>query len=761
MEAATQQAATTTGGAEPKLKIDKFAEGAVMCLKFGGTIDEQFDGKKLAGTVKGGTLVLDLAGITKISSFGIREWVDFINAVGQRVEQIVLIECAPKVVDQLNMVANFAGKGRVFSFYAPYRCDYCDTEARVLLQFDRDYEAIKNMKPPERPCASCGNPEYFDEDATSFFSYLAAQQRFEIDPMVANFLAAKLDYQVSDAARRLRVEKHVEGRAVYLKMGGDLDGSFPREKLAEGMEGTVVLDVGGVGKIDPAGAAEWRGFLAMITPPSERIFLLGCPPVFLERLTKPEDLGQKAQVLSFAMPYSCAKCGTTASQQIDVEQHYEVIKFATPPEMKCGDCGGPTTCAASETLLSHLTTLQKPAADGALRKFIKEVQERKPEKVQVATTVAEAAAAGRRSNFVTVVVAAAAAAAVAVGVVVFMNYQKAAQAEKERKSRDAVGALRAQASDKRPAWITSDQRFVGACTDDGGGLSCVGVSAYADTKEDALADAGDAALEALTNALDQKIGNDPLFAQQVRKIYAENRDRAAADFEAARQAEETAAYDSAKKRMRDGRRNVARALRKTATSLLPNQATDSYWEEYAPIVGAGSKFLVFVRYSLSADATKKLVERYSAPSEAEGARALTVFPAVAWRYPDITEGAIIVATTPNGVIGQIGLQPQYIVLRVRDRQIGDAGAFATVAKEEIALLKSKAGGGDVGIEVKRDDGPLVKFSATIQGDVVTRTGDPVRSGGGTRGGGTRGGSPGGGGINIWDRTRGTRDDANE
>ena len=46
---------------------------------------------------------------------------------------MILIECAPKVVDQLNMVANFAGGGRVFSFYAPFRCDYCDSEHRVLL----------------------------------------------------------------------------------------------------------------------------------------------------------------------------------------------------------------------------------------------------------------------------------------------------------------------------------------------------------------------------------------------------------------------------------------------------------------------------------------------------------------------------------------------------------------------------------------------------------------------------------------------------
>src|SRR5687767_3149242 len=108
MEAAqnqqTNQPGAPAGGAAAKISIDKYAEGGTVCLKFAGTIDESFEGKKLASTIKAKTLVLDLADVKKISSFGIREWVDFIKTVGNTAEEIVLIECAPKVVDQLNMV---------------------------------------------------------------------------------------------------------------------------------------------------------------------------------------------------------------------------------------------------------------------------------------------------------------------------------------------------------------------------------------------------------------------------------------------------------------------------------------------------------------------------------------------------------------------------------------------------------------------------------------------------------------------------------
>ena len=75
----------TPPGQQAKLRIDKFSDGGITCLKLAGTIDEQFEGKKIAAGVKGGTLVLDLAEIERISSFGIREWVDFISGISANI----------------------------------------------------------------------------------------------------------------------------------------------------------------------------------------------------------------------------------------------------------------------------------------------------------------------------------------------------------------------------------------------------------------------------------------------------------------------------------------------------------------------------------------------------------------------------------------------------------------------------------------------------------------------------------------------------
>ena len=106
---ATEAAPSSAQG--PKLKIAKVVEGDIMSLRLIGTIDEDFDGAALAETVKG-TVILDLGEVKRISSFGIREWVDFIKAAEDRAHAIYFIECSPKIIDQFNMWRTSAARGR-------------------------------------------------------------------------------------------------------------------------------------------------------------------------------------------------------------------------------------------------------------------------------------------------------------------------------------------------------------------------------------------------------------------------------------------------------------------------------------------------------------------------------------------------------------------------------------------------------------------------------------------------------------------------
>ena len=733
------QPAIPAGDLAPKLAIEKFADGAIACLKFVGTIDEGFEGKKLGATAAGDTLVLDLGGVKKISSFGIREWVDFVGTASKQVRSMILIECSPKVVDQLNMVANFAGGGRVFSFYAPFRCDYCDSEHRVLLQVDKDHETIKSMKLAERPCPSCKEGMYFDEDGATFFSYIIGQEKFELEPEVAGFLAGKLNYAVSDLNRKLRVDKVIEGRTTYVRLTGDLDRTFPREKLAEGLEGTVILDLSSIGRIEPAGAAEWRSFVKMVAPLVEALYLASVPPAFLEKLCSPEDLGPKAQVVTLTLPYACPSCSTTSGQTIDVAQHHDVLKFATAPELRCPTCKHAMTCVAGETQMTLLPGLPRVTATadvvkaiGILReRALQNQREKKPPTKSSAMPAAGPAMAQRSSLLVPFLAALLALVVAAGGYLAYQRMNKGPDGPKT-----ALGTVTGRSVDTRPAWITSDTQGTASCTDlPNKGLSCVGVSSISARQDDAEDEAADAALDAVANALAVRITNDA-WKLSVIPVYKSARDAKLAAFD------RDPSNTSARRDVREARNAVGRALRATSGGAVPAAPTGRYWEEYTG--SDGKRYLAFAQVSLGATELAKLVEGYTAQSTALGATAVSMFPLVGWRYPKLEHGAIVTKLA-TGPLQDLGLAEQYVVVAVGGRDVIDGASFAKLATDEDAALVEH--GGTLRLKVQASDGAPREFSTVIK----VKTDETPVPGKGPRTPGT--GRPGNptGGVNIWDR----------
>lgn len=711
-----------------KLVIEKFADGEIACLKFIGTIDEAFEGKKLGATATGDVLVIDLGSVKKISSFGIREWVDFVSTASKQVRSLIMIECAPKVVDQLNMVANFTAGGRVFSFYAPFRCDYCDSEHRVLLQVDKDFETLKTMKLAERPCPACREGMYFDEDGATFFSYVLGQEKFELEPAVASFLASKLNYAVGDLSRKLRVDKVIEGRTTYVRLTGDLDRAFPRDKLAEGLEGAVIVDLGGIGRIDPAGAAAWRGFVQMVTPLVEQLYLAAVPPAVLEKLCSKDDLGVKAQVVTLTLPYTCSGCGTTSAQTIDVTQHHAVLKFATAPDVRC-TCKSAMTCVASEPLMATLPELPKPSATPELVKSIGMLRERasaptRPSEKRSGVVPAVAEPTPPRSLVVPVLASALAVVLVAVA---FFAYQKLSKPDDVAQS-----TITNRSALVRPAWIIGDAPASASCVELDNGLSCIGVSSLVARQDDAEDEAADAALDAVANAIAIRIA-DPSWKQTVVPIYASARDAKLAAFD------RDPASTTARREVREGRRAVAQAMRATAGGAVPSTPTARYWEELAN--PDGKRYLAFARVTLGPTEIAKLVEAYTQRSSALGATVVGVFPLVGWRHPKLERGAIVVATV-SGPLQTAGITEQFTVLAIDGRDIVDAAAFERIANAEATAIAST--GGPLRLKVQTSDPAPREFTATIKSSSATPPPPPTGSG-------KRPVDTGSGGVNVWDR----------
>ncbi|HWE31149.1 MAG TPA: hypothetical protein VHB97_24245, partial [Polyangia bacterium] len=534
----------------------------------------------------------------------------------------------------------------------------------------------------------------------TFFSFLQSHPPVATPPEVAAFLSTRLNYTVDAGARKLKIEKQIDGRATFLKLSGDLDGSFPREKIADGAEGDVLFDLAGIGKIDPAGAAEWRQMMAQIAAPSERIVIVGAPAAFVERLTKAEDLGQKGLILSFAMPYSCPTCRSTSAREIDVAQHWDVLKFASAPELKCPDCGSPTTCAASEALLAHLPSLPRPDVPDELRKQLKTFREEALKKSllqkssgPIATAypslpVAHASAQRGGFSWLTALVAAGivvvAGGALLVVKSLAQNHGSADTGEKLEASQP-----------NRPTWV--DQTFFREADR----LLFVGHSTLVSDKADGFAEAESGALEEVANQMGLSI-RDPAWLDQVRTQYDAFRSKAIGDLEKATVSGDPAEIERARRAAREGKKRVAESLRKTGGGLAPTERNDLYWEKLQ--TRDGVKYQVSIRYAIPKANFEKLVESYATPETAMGAKAVSYFPELGWRY-DVTEGAVVTKVANDSSLRFAGIQEGDLVLSGMDRVVHDARSWKRVLEEESAALARE--GGTLVLKVKRGDAPAI------------------------------------------------------
>jgi hypothetical protein len=140
--------------------------GGVTRVAIVGTIDEDADLTPLARL--SGRVELDLAGVRRLNSIGIREWMGAMRELGGRAA-ITLIRCSRAVVEQLNLIHGFIADSTVASFYAPMRCEPCDQDLDHL--FDRaEVERLGGLPPV--PCPSCPRPMELDELEQSYLLFV-------------------------------------------------------------------------------------------------------------------------------------------------------------------------------------------------------------------------------------------------------------------------------------------------------------------------------------------------------------------------------------------------------------------------------------------------------------------------------------------------------------------------------------------------------------------------------------------------------------
>jgi hypothetical protein len=134
-----------------------------------GVVDENADMGALAGLT--GRVDVNLKGVRRLNSIGVRHWIDALRALCLRA-QVVYVECSVAVIGQLNMISGFLGQGRVASFYAAMRCERCDVDVDQLFERAECDDAL-----PPVACARCGATLELDDDEDQYLLFLREPTR--------------------------------------------------------------------------------------------------------------------------------------------------------------------------------------------------------------------------------------------------------------------------------------------------------------------------------------------------------------------------------------------------------------------------------------------------------------------------------------------------------------------------------------------------------------------------------------------------------
>jgi len=170
-------ASMNSGGTEPGKNLSKLkgriaqSDGFTV-IRLDGVIDEHNELSALLDPVgSGGTLLIDLGGIKRLNSVGVRDWVNWLRALRPRWKQLVLFDCPPPVMNEVNFIKNFAEGAHITTFAVPLFCPLCNKEESRIFA-TAGLRVNGRVKLPNFACGKPACENAIDDDEESYFGFL-------------------------------------------------------------------------------------------------------------------------------------------------------------------------------------------------------------------------------------------------------------------------------------------------------------------------------------------------------------------------------------------------------------------------------------------------------------------------------------------------------------------------------------------------------------------------------------------------------------
>ena len=656
-----------SAGQAAGITFDVRKEADILVVRLAGRMTETFKGAALAKQLEGHVL-LDLGDVERVTSFGVREWLQMVQEAEPRVKRLYLARCAEPIVNQMSMIRRFSGDGQIVSFHAPYACEACSTQFERLVDCEHDAEAITRGVAPAASCPRCGGVGAFDDDARTYFGFALPHAGKPVSAEIRAAIEAltRRDEPVGGEA----VEKTIEGRVTRVKVNCKLDAGVRWNRILDGIEGQVVFDLAGAPSTTPEGAAAFEAALRGLVGATDGLRVEGCPRLVAERLAAPSSAAT-ATIVSAVLEGRCGPCGALRPVVIELRGAAAELVDGKDPHALCKRCNAPLSFEGARPLLrllgAHALAAAAPKAAAVVASkppfsaSPMTAATAAPRSEEALAPLVPAAANRGASTGLYLVVALLALAVTGLGVTVIRSQAPAkppavverlapapsGSVQSAPAERTAAGPAWAKTSDLPPPWV--ERGFV----IEGESVFVVGRGGPAANEEAALGMARSDALDHLVAGMLTELAGSPIH-----------------DFVASRGAE-----GGHGERQKETIEPVARRYLRQVGPVATPERVDAVTRQRDQGVES------FVRYRLSKQSYLAAVETYRQTATFQGLTVARFFPVLEGSIR--TEGDLIIVGVQPGFQGALaGVRAGDVVVAVNGHAVSTVDAFNRTANDE-------------------------------------------------------------------------------
>jgi serine/threonine protein kinase len=308
----------------------------VTVVTLQGRIDESFDGSALGASLTGPVL-FDMGGVERITSFGVREWLEMMAALAATEDvDPYLARCSEAVVTQLSLIRTFAGRAKVISFDVPFLCNDCGNTFVRALDCAADSPVIVGERPAMTRCARCGGEAHLDDDP----AYLAFAVPFvsqTVPDRVRGVLQRLLERASSEPDA---VDKVITANETRVRVHRELDPGFRWNRVLDGIEGTVVVDFRGTPRFGRDAAERFAQAMRALGPEVTSCEVVECP-IAVAIALRGKVSSQRVRSSSLALEGRCASCNAARTGTIAAGSLEEAYRAGATAFVPCRRCNGP------------------------------------------------------------------------------------------------------------------------------------------------------------------------------------------------------------------------------------------------------------------------------------------------------------------------------------------------------------------------------------------------------------------------------------